>query len=299
MSNLTREVAILENYWERPPTTIIESEKLLVKQTRCSSLLHSMNFGSKSELTINQYRGCSHGCVYCYAPSLIHDDRSWGAYVDAKINAHSVLDKELDHVKKQVVFVSSASDPYQPVEAKFQITRKVLQVLSKHRFPVLLLTRSPLVLRDLDILKSLEWVRVGFSISSASNKFYEPGVPSIDKRLEALCRLRDENIKTWVSMAPIIPSIITPDLDRLFRNLKDARISALTLGLLRFVGYEKSKQMFEERSGKLAEEVLENGRSVYREIAAKARSYGLDTSGASLIWEDNSEGSLPLESFGR
>lgn len=284
-------------YWENPALFAPKDEKLLVKETNCSSLLHEMYFGSVTELTINQYRGCSHGCIYCYAPSLIHDDRSWGGFVDAKVNAHKVLDRELPHFSRQVVFVSSASDPYQPVEAKFRITRKVLGVLSKHRFPVIVLTRSPLVLRDLDILQSLDWVKVGFSISSVPTKCYEPGVPSVQKRIDALSRLHDAGIKTWVSMAPIVPSQILLDLDWLFRRLCEARVSAVTMGLLRFNGYEKSKEMFEERSGKKTSEVMENGSSIYDKIREKAKSYGLDTSGSSLSWEGEKEDRLSLDFY--
>jgi DNA repair photolyase len=286
------------SYWESPPAIVEENTaKIAVKETKCSSLLHTMNFGSTTEYTINQYRGCSHGCVYCYAPSLIHDDRSWGAFVDVKVNAHSVLDRELDRVRKLVVFVSSASDPYQPVEAKFRITRKVLQILSNHQFPVLLLTRSPLVLRDMDVLKQLDWVRVGFSISTVPTRFYEPGVPSVDRRLQALYTLRDNGIKTWISMAPIIPSLVLTNLDWLFGRLQEAEISALGLGLLRFNGYEKSKEMFEERTGKTVPEVMSDGATVYQEISAKAKSYGLDTSGDSLAWRDSHEDASTLDRF--
>jgi DNA repair photolyase len=256
-----------------------------------------MNFGSTIEYTINQYRGCTHGCVYCYAPSLIHDERSWGSYVDVKVNAHHVLDRELVSAQKHVVFVSSASDPYQPVEARYKVTKKVLEVLVKHEFPVLLLTRSPLVLRDLDLLQQLDWVRVGFSISSVSTKFYEPGVPSLEKRLESLRKLQDHGISTWVSMAPIVPSLVLTDLDWLFTRLREARVSALTLGLLRFIGYEKSREMFEERTGKSAEDVMAGGRSVYEEISDKAKNYALDTSGSSLSWSPKEKATPSLDSF--
>jgi DNA repair photolyase len=258
-----------------------------------------MNFGSTTEYTINQYRGCSHGCIYCYAPSLIHDDRSWGSFVDVKINAHSVLDRELCHAAKQVVFVSSASDPYQPVEARYRVTRRVLEVLVKHEFPVLLLTRSPLVLRDLDLLQSLDWVRVGFSITSVSTRFYEPGVPSVERRVAALSELHDRGIVTWVSMAPIVPTQVLGGVDSLFEKLRAAGVSTVTMGLLRFNGYEKSRQMFEERSGKLASEVMEGGSGVYEQIKAKASSAGLDTSGSPLSWKPgkNPREMLPIESF--
>ena len=257
-----------------------------------------MNFGSSTEYTINLYRGCTHGCTYCYAPSLIHDERRWGDYVDAKINAATVLEKELAKAKKQVVFVSSASDPYQPVEAKFKITRKVLKVLSKHKFPVLLLTRSPLVLRDVDILRELEWVRVGFSISTVPTRFYEPGVPSLDKRVEALAELHDLGITTWVSMAPLVPNLILMNLDQLFRNLKEAEVSSVTIGLLRFVGYEQSRQMFEERSGQSVQKLIEGGSAIRQQVVSKAHEYGLDTSGESLSWSPTPDSNAPtLDSF--
>jgi DNA repair photolyase len=252
-----------------------------------------MNFGSSSEYTINLYRGCTHGCLYCYAPSLIHDERRWGDYVDAKVNAASTLDKELARARKQIVFVSSASDPYQPAEARFKITRKVLKVLSKHKFPVLLLTRSPLVLRDIDILRELDWVRVGFSISTVPTKFYEPGVPPLKKRLEALAELRDFGITTWVSIAPLVPKLILTDLDQLFGSLKEAEVSSVTVGLLRFAGYEQSKRMFEERSGQNVEELIEGGSTVRQQVISKATEHGLDTSGSSLSWSPGDDKEAP------
>jgi DNA repair photolyase len=287
----------LENFYNRDPAEKFQDEsRIHVRQIRCSSLLHEMSFGSTTEYTINQYRGCTHGCVYCYAPSLIHEDRSWGSYVDVKMNAHYVLDRELARAKKQVVFVSSASDPYQAVEARYKITQKVLKVLVRHQFPVLLLTRSPLVLRDLELLQGFNWVRVGFSISSVSSRFYEPGVPSLERRIEALAKLHDEGVKTFVSMAPIIPALILSDLDDLFDKLCDAGLSTISFGLLRFNGYEESRKMFEERSGKSSSEVMENGRSVYQEVKQKAAAHGLDISGSVLSWNPG-EGSDPFSSM--
>ena len=256
-----------------------------------------MNFGSSTEYTLNLYRGCTHGCVYCYAPSLIHDERRWGDYVDAKINAANVLDRELARAKKQVVFVSSASDPYQPVEARYKLTRKVLKILSKHKFPVLILTRSPLVLRDVDILRELDWVRVGFSISTVPTKFYEPGVPSLEKRIEALEDLHDFGITTWVSMAPLIPKLVLTDLDRLFQSLRKAYVSSVTIGLLRFVGYELSRQMFEERSGHKVERIMEDGLTVREQVTGLANKYGLDTSGLTLSWSPKTDKTPTLDGY--
>jgi DNA repair photolyase len=247
-----------------------------------------MNYGSSSrEYTVNLYRGCTHNCSYCYAPSLIHDERQWGSYVDAKVNAPAVLERELRKAKKLVVFISSASDPYQPVEAKYGITRQVLKVLLKHKFPVLILTRSPLVLRDVDIFKQFPWLRVGFSISSVPTKFFEPGVPPLEKRLEALAKLRDAGITTWVSMAPVIPGLIRTDLEALFDRLKTIGVSTVTVGLLRFIGYEESRIMFESRSNLSARQVMQNGSEVYQQIMTVASIRNIDTSGSCLRWSED------------
>ena len=110
------------------------------------TLLHKLDFGRGSaEYTANMYKGCIHGCVYCYAPSLVHDTREWGRFVDAKVNAPAVLRRELRVAARAPVFLSSASDPYQPVEARYRLTRRCLEELSAARFPVIVLTRSPLV----------------------------------------------------------------------------------------------------------------------------------------------------------
>ncbi len=272
---------------------------IAVREVRCSSLLHKLNFGSSSEYTLHLYKGCSHGCVYCYAPSLVHDDREWGSYVDAKINAPLVLERELRNMPRNVVFISSASDPYQPIEAKYRLARRCLEVLLRHDFPVLILTRSPLALRDIDLFSKFSWIRVGFSISSVSDPFFEPGVPLLDRRLASLRRLHDSGILTWVSLAPIVPQIITSDLDWLFEQLSGSGVSALSPGLLRFVGYEESRVMFEERTGQNASNALIDGPSVMKEIMALAEHHNLDTSCSALNWRGQGKVAEPtsLESF--
>lgn len=224
--------------------------------------------------------------MYCYAPSLIHDERQWGTFVDVKTNAPIVIDKELIPAEKQVVFLSSASDPYQPVEARYRLTRQVLEVLAKHEFPVLILTRSSLVLRDTDLIKRLPWVRVGFSISTVPNSPYEPGVPPLKTRIRALRRLSDEGITTWVSMAPIIPQLILTDMKRLFSQLEEARVSTVLIGLLRFTGYRESKEMFERFSGRAFSEMIRGSNEVLKQIIDIAQQHGIDTSGSSLSFEE-------------
>jgi len=258
---------------------------LKIRETRCKTLLHKLEFGGGSEYTANFYRGCSHGCRYCYVPSLIHDERRWGDFVDVKVNAPEVLDRELRGVEKNVVFLSSATDPYQPVEARYRVTRRCLEVLLEHGFPVAILTRSPIVLRDLDLIKRFEWVRVGFSISTASERRYEPGVVPVERRIECLRKLSENGIETWVSMAPIIPRLILNDLEELIRALRDAGVSAVTPGLLRFQGYEESRRMFEGAAGSPWTDFLEDAAATLARIKELLMIYGLDNSEGFFDWK--------------
>jgi DNA repair photolyase len=257
-----------------------------IREIRCKSLVHRLSYGRGSEYTANFYKGCTHGCTYCYAPSLIHDERRWGTYVDVKVNAPSVIDRELRNLEKAAMFLSSASDPYQPIEAKYRITRRCLERLLAYDFPVSILTRSPLVLRDVDILKKFRWVRVGMSISSASDRMFEPGVPPVERRLAVLRTLRNEGIKTWVSLAPIIPSLILIDLNSLFAELRKAGVQAVLPGLLRFDGYPASRALFEEVAVLSVSRPREEDQRTISDIRAQAQQAGLDITGSSLEWNE-------------
>ncbi len=248
---------------------------LQIREVKCKTLLHDLDYGRSSEYTANFYKGCSHGCVYCYVPSLIHDERGWGRFVDVKVNAPEVLDRELRTAEPKVVFLSSASDSYQPVEARYKITRRCLEVLLKHSFPVSILTRSPLILRDLDLLKRFEWIRVGFSISTACDRRYEPGVVPVERRVECLRKLSSIGIRTWVSMAPIIPRLILTDLEALMRKLREAGVSMVMPGLLRFQWYEESRRMFEGVTGEAWTNFLEDGGPTLERIRELIKTHGL------------------------
>jgi len=258
---------------------------LQIREVKCKTLLHDLDYGRGSEYTANFYKGCSHGCVYCYVPSLIHDERGWGTFVDVKVNAPEVLDRELRTAEPKVVFLSSASDSYQPVEARYKITRRCLEVLLKHGFPVSILTRSPLILRDLDLLKRFEWIRVGFSISTACDRRYEPGVVPVERRVDCLRKLSSVGIRTWVSMAPIIPRLILTDLEALIGRLREAGVSMVMPGLLRFEWYEESRRMFEGVTGEAWTNFLEDGGPTLHRIRELIKTYGLDGSGDFFMCE--------------
>ena len=244
---------------------------------RCKTLLHNLNYGPSSGYTANLYKGCTHGCVYCYAPSLTHEERRWGSYVDVKVNAPWVLERQLRGMTKDEVFLSSASDPYQPVEARYRLTRWCLEALLKHDFPVSILTRSPLVLRDLDLIKRFRWIRVGMSITTVPVRRFEPGVPPLSRRIDTLKKLSEAGIHTYVSLAPVIPGIVMVDLEGLFEALADAGVKRVSYAVLRFAGYEESRKMFEKATGIAFAEALEGKDELVAKISSLAKQYGMDS----------------------
>jgi len=152
------------------------------------------------DYALNPYRGCTHACVYCYAPSVIHWDKGkWGELVEVKINLPRILSKELRVKKKGVVGLGTVTDPYQPSEKKYEITRRCLELLLLHDFPVCIQTKSSLVLRDIDLLKEFKNVEVGITLTALDDTLgekMEPGASSVSERLRALFELREIGIKT-------------------------------------------------------------------------------------------------------
>jgi DNA repair photolyase len=172
------------------------------------------NILSKSKVfdwTINPYIGCQHGCTYCYARFIKrftgHKEK-WGEFVDVKINAPEMLEKEIKRKEKGNVWISGICDPYQPIEKKYQITRKCLAILLKYQWPVTIQTKSPLVLRDLDLFKKFKEIEVGFTITTGEDcirKIFEPKAPPIQERIRTLEKVHKERIRTFAMIAPVLP----------------------------------------------------------------------------------------------
>jgi len=168
---------------------------------------------SKSKIfdyVINPYIGCEHGCIYCYARFIKrftgHKEK-WGEFVDVKINAATLLARE---VKKKLgrVWISGLCDPYQPLERKYGITKRCLEILLKHDWPVTIQTKSPLILRDIELLRSFNNFEVTLTITTADEgirQIFEPNAPTIKERIETLEKLHAANIKTSLMIAPLLP----------------------------------------------------------------------------------------------
>jgi len=176
--------------------------------------IQAKNILSKSKVydwTINPYVGCQHGCIYCYARFMKRfsgHKENWGEFVDVKINAPELLVQEIKKKKKGRVWVSGVCDPYQPVEKKYELTKRCLEILQRNNWPVTIQTKSPLVLRDLELLKKFQEIEVGFTITTGDEeirKIFEPRTASINERIEALEKLHQDGIKTFVMIAPLLP----------------------------------------------------------------------------------------------
>jgi DNA repair photolyase len=132
----------------------------------------------------------------------------WGDFVDVKINAVDLLRKQLERANKGTVWISSVCDPYQPLEAKYRLTRGCLEELLKKQFPVHIQTKSKLILRDLDLLQQFLRIDVGFTIATDDEKvakLFEPQASPVKERMAALEAIHDEGIRTFAFIGPILP----------------------------------------------------------------------------------------------
>ncbi|MDD5456204.1 MAG: radical SAM protein [Candidatus Margulisbacteria bacterium] len=163
------------------------------------------------DYVLNPYVGCQFGCSYCYArymKKFTGHKEPWGSFVDIKINAVELLRKEVVKKKVAQVWISGVCDPYQPLEAKYKLTRGCLKILTDNDWPIVIQTKSRLVLRDIDIIKKAKSCNVGFSIATADDRIrqlFEPGSTPITDRINALEKLHNEGISTYAMIAPILP----------------------------------------------------------------------------------------------
>jgi DNA repair photolyase len=181
---------------------------MIIREIQAKSILSASKI---YPYVINPYVGCQHACSYCYARYMKRftgHTEPWGTFVDVKINAAELLQKEICKKRKATVWMSGVCDPYQPLEGKYRLTRQCLQILVRNDWPVVVQTRSPLVLRDVDILKEAKTVEVGFSVPTAEDetrKRFEPAAPPIPERIQALAELQRLGIRTYAMIAPVLP----------------------------------------------------------------------------------------------
>jgi DNA repair photolyase len=161
--------------------------------------------------TCNPYLGCSFGCIYCYAMFLPQNRRpreEWGKWFQAKTNAVALAREQAPKVAGQAVYCSSVTDPYLPAERSLQLTRGILGALLPHQPRLLIQTRGPLVVRDLDLLRQFRSVRVNVSIPTDSEEVrraFEPKAPPLERRWEAVAEVQKAGVPVGVCVTPMLP----------------------------------------------------------------------------------------------
>ena len=179
-----------------------------IQEVRARSILSESKV---HDYAVNPYLGCEHSCAYCYARFMKRftgHKEAWGEFIDVKVNAPSLLEHEAGRKRAGLVWVSGICDPYQPIEGRYELTRRCLEILIKRNWPVVIQTKSPLVLRDIDLLRHSREVEVGLTITTADDeirRIFEPKAPPIQERIRALEQLHSARIKTFAMIAPLLP----------------------------------------------------------------------------------------------
>jgi DNA repair photolyase len=193
---------------------------LIVREIQAKSIL---NKSKVFDYCLNPYTGCQINCAYCYARLFMRrysgHVEPWGQFVDVKINAPELLRKQLEKAKKGIVWISSVCDPYLPLEAKYELTRRCLKELAVKQFPVNIQTKSKLVLRDMDLFQKFAEIEVGSTITTDDEKIsrlFEPRASSVSDRIQMLEKIHKKGIKTFAFIGPLLPGNPEKLIERLF-----------------------------------------------------------------------------------
>ncbi len=194
-----------------------------------------------SDYVVNPYNGCQFACMYCYAAQIArwkHPGEEWGSFLDVKLNAADLLKTELEKQEKKfksknfgTIFFSSVTDPYTGMEAKYQLTRKCLDVLADFGYEgeISVQTKSGLIIKDIDVLKRLKKVSVGFTVTTLDDKvsrFLEVEAPPVSTRIEAIKKLNEAGIYTYAFIGPVLPYFIKSknEINKLLDELQKAGV---------------------------------------------------------------------------
>jgi DNA repair photolyase len=216
------------------------------REEPCKAALNRVT-GMPFSWSLNPYMGCAHRCTFCYVRAFERradrpsDDR-YGRTIRVKTNVADVLRVELARPswRGEPVAIGAATDPYQPAEGRYRLTRSCLEVLARARNPFSLITRGPMILRDMDVLQeaaSSAEVSVTFSVPTLDEDVWrrtEPGTAHPRQRLRVLKRLVDAGIKASVGMAPILPGISDrpEQLEQVVREAREAGATGIWANLL-------------------------------------------------------------------
>lgn len=273
----------------------------LVQKIKVKSVLNKQKYADDwflSNYSINPYSGCSFNCVYCYTRGSKYGEHQIPGLA-AKINAPELLVRQLKTRarKREYGFIAfgSATDPYLPVEKDLKITRELLMIILRFRFPMNILTRSPLILRDLDILgkigekaiipKELEGkmdtgVVISFSFSTTDEdlaRIFEPGAPSPKERLETMMKCKEQGFLVGGIFMPLLP-FLSDSEEHLDKMIKDVKVSGadfvMASGLTLFgEGPQDCKTRYYKVLEEHFPELVPKTRAIFRNSFAPSRKY--------------------------
>lgn len=188
--------------------------RVRIKVTEARSILtKASGFMGDYDYTLNPYAGCAFGCTYCYAAFFAREASlrdTWGDWVQVKANAVDALTRMRTDLRGKRVYMSSVTDPYQPVERQACLVRALLPLLADRGVRLVVQTRSPLVERDIDLLSAFEFVRVNMTVTTDSDEVqraFEPHCATNRKRLEAISAVRAAGIPCSITMTPLLPVV--------------------------------------------------------------------------------------------
>ncbi len=209
---------------------------VVVREVVCRTIL---NRGGLGDYSLNCYTGCTHSCVYCYARYMqrFHPHtEAWGEFVDIKVNAVETLTRQLRRAEPGAVFVSSACDGWQPVEAERRLTRRCCELLLDRGFRVNILTKSDLVLRDFDVFAGRR-VRIGTTVTTFDDGWqglWEPHAAPVSQRFCVIEEARRAGLSTSIMFGPLLPHLSDDDasIEAMLGRAADLGIDAIWIDAL-------------------------------------------------------------------
>lgn len=248
---------------------------ITIEEITCKSALT----GSGGHYRLNPYVGCEHACVYCYATYLTRwrgQSGPWGSWVQVKTNIPRVLEKELKRKRGIEVFLSTACDVYQPVEKQYRLTRQCLSVLAlaaqQDEGPsVFVLTKSDLILRDVDVLQAFpkDKLKVGFSVTTHRDDtaaIVEPHASPPSRRIAAVRTLTTAGIHVGLLISPVLPYVTERDLPVLLDQAEEAGCQFVGFDMVHYLDRHVGAKLREayRHLGEEAQERLEQARDTAR-----------------------------------
>jgi len=250
------------------------------------------------DYSLNPYSGCSFNCIYCYIRGSKYGENMARA-LSVKVNAAELLEKQLSRRAKKgeygIIVLSSSTDPYMPIEEKLELTRKLLEIILKYKFPVEVATKSKLVLRDLDLLKEIDknailpddlkpklkhGAIISFSIPTLDERLaetLEPGAPEPIERLETMRKCKEEDFLTGVCLIPILPFLSDSEeqLEETIRTVKEYGADFIFVGGLTLSGKGPAdcKTLYYKFLEKHYPELVPKYKSLYRIFFAPSKEY--------------------------